>query len=140
MPIIDMNPNNAGTLKLGPTATAADFGCQVTNMAITPVANTSTRPGTYCSPPTQVPGKSSWTMDFAYLQDWTSETGLSNFLLDNDGQRVEFSFVPDIDGAPTVTGFVYVTAGAYGGAPAETWVASGTWAIDGTPTFTPAAP
>jgi hypothetical protein len=135
MPVIDINPNNSGTLKLGTTGDLADFGCQITNMVISPVANTSTRPGTYCAPPTQVPGKSSWTMEFAFLQDWTSTDGLSLFLLEHDGTAVDFEFLPDVAGAPTAKGKVYVTAASFGGAPAETWVSSGTWAIDGTPTF-----
>jgi hypothetical protein len=133
-----MNPNNQGTLKLGtaPLTTAVDFGCQVTDMQILPVQNTTARPGTYCSPPTNVPGRSTWTMRFGYLQDWTSATGISQFLLTNDGTLQDFEFTPDIEDAPVVTGKVWVTAGAYGGLPAESWMFTGTWSIEGVPTFT----
>jgi hypothetical protein len=133
---ITMNPNNQGTLTLG-TAPGTDYGCQVTDMQILPVQNTTARPGTYCSPPTNVPGKSTWTMRFGYLQDWTDPAGLSQFLLANDATLQPFTFTPDIEDAPVVTGNVWVTAGAYGGLPAESWVFTGTWSIEGVPTFTP---
>jgi hypothetical protein len=130
-----MNPNNTGTIKLGTTGDLADYGCQITNWSLDSVANTSTRPGTYCSPPTQVPGKSSWTLAFSFLQDWTDPDGLSMFCLEHDGELVDFEFLPDIPTAPTAKGKVYVTATSFGGSPSESWVSTGTWSVDGTPTF-----
>jgi len=134
---IQMNPNNSGTLKIGPTGTLADYGCQITDMQITPAQNLTQRPGTYCAAPTQVPGRSTWSMRFGFLQDWTDPSGLAQFTLDNDGTLQDFEFLPDVTGAPTVSGKVWITATPYGGLPAEAWVSSGTWPIDGTPTVTP---
>lgn len=142
MTTVQMNPNNSGTLTLTPPAggSAVDVSCQVTDWQILPTQNTTTRPGTYCSPPTNVPGRSSWGLQFAFLQDWTDPAGISQFTFDNDGELCTFSFVPDVEDAPTVSGSVWVTATGFGGQPAEAWASSGTWPIEGTPTVTPAVP
>ena len=138
MPVEQINPNNSGTITLG--TVPGDYSCQITDWQLLPVANTTTRPGTYCAPPTNVPGKSSWTLQFAFLQDWTLGSGISQFTFDNDGELVPFSFVPDVEGAPTISGDVWITATAYGGLPAEAWVSTGTWNVDGVPVVTPAVP
>ena len=136
MPVTQINPNNSGVIEFGPTATATDASCQATNVILRPVTNSTSRAGTYCAPPANVPGRSSWELQFDYLQDWGAVGSVSQFLADNDGQLVEFTFHPTDPTVPTASGMVYALAGSYGGAPGEAWVHSGVLPVDGVPTFT----
>jgi hypothetical protein len=95
------------------------FECQITSAALTASPNYQTIPPTGCAPQSQSPGKTSWSFDVAWLQDWTapSASSLSQYALANDGQPKWFEFTADSVGAPTVkaTGQCYVVAGSYGG-------------------------
>lgn len=140
MPVTTINPNNSGTIKIAVAGDTldADYGCQITNMSIEPEQNTSDRPGTYCAPPTSVPGRSSWAMSFDFLQDWGADPSLSQFTYDHDGELCDFEFVPTgASSVPPCTGQVYVTATAFGGEPGESWATTGSWPIEGVPVMTP---
>lgn len=133
-----INPNNSGTITLGPTGTLKDVHCQIVNWRCEPEANDSQQPGTFCAAPTTVPGKSSWFAAFDYLQDWGSTDSLSQLLFDNDGEALDFTFRPDVAGVPTVNGTLYARAGAFGGAAGEVWQSSGRCPLVAAPTFTAA--
>jgi hypothetical protein len=136
MPTVTINPNNSGSIKLGTAPTLKEFACQVTNWILEPAPNMKDRAGTYCGPPTSVPGLSSWKLSFDFLQDWGTLDGLSEFTADNDGVLVDFEFFPTVAAVPKAAGKVWVTATAYGGAPGESWASTGEWSVEGTPTFT----
>jgi hypothetical protein len=137
MPVVDINPNNSGTILLGlvdpPTE---DYSCQVINFTLNSVANTTERPGTFCAAPATLNAASSWEVSFQYLQDWGATASISQFFFDNDGAPVFFSFVPDIPTVPTATGSFNAQAGSYGGDAGTSWDFSGTCGMNGVPTFT----
>ena len=131
MPVVDLNPKNAGTITLG--LTPLSVSCQVINFRVEPIQNTNQRAGVYCSPPVNVPGQSSWQISFDYLQDWGTVAGISEFLLDNDAELVPFTF--STADAGQIAGDVYVTAGAFGGDAGTSWNWTGTWPVEGTPVY-----
>jgi len=139
MPTYEINPNNSGTIMLGVAGATplVEFSCQITNWALEPSPNTNTRAGTYCGPPVDVPGKSSWKLSFDFLQDWGATPSLSEFTNTNDGVLCDFTFAPSNPTVPEASGSVWVTATAYGGEPGVSWATTGEWSVDGTPTFTP---
>jgi hypothetical protein len=111
-PIVKLADTQAGL-----TAGTA-FECQITSAAVTASANYQTIPATGCAPQAQSPGRTSFSFDVAWLQDWTAAGGgMSQYAMDNDGLPKWFEFTADSVGAPTVkaTGQVYVAAGSYGG-------------------------
>jgi hypothetical protein len=137
MPVVDINPNNSGTIKLGLTAAPTqEYGCQVINWSLDPVPNTTQRPGTFCVPPLTKNAASSWQVAFSYLQDWGAANSISQFLFDNDAQLVFFEFTPDVDDVPVASGSFYAVAGSYGGDAGTSWQSTGTMAVEGVPVFT----
>lgn len=113
-------------------STGLAYECQLTSAAITPSANFNTIPATGCAPATQSPGKSSWQLDLAWLQDWTASLGgLSGYAYTNDTVSKWFELSVDTVGFPTIkaTGQCYVVSGAYGGAfgDGSAAPASATW-------------
>ena len=132
-----INPNNSGTIKLGTASADTEVQCQVTNYALTPSANTSEVAGTYCSPPTQTVGKSTWSLDFDFMQDWGASPSLSELLMNNDGEDLQFEFTPTDTSLPKASGTCKAVAGAFGGPAGEAWTASASLPVIGTPTMTP---
>jgi hypothetical protein len=114
---------NNPTLKLADTeaglTTGTAFECQITSAALTASANYQTIPATGCAPQSQSPGRTSWALDVAWLQDWTAPaaSSLSQYAFANDGLPKWFEFIADSVGAPAVkaTGQCYMAAGSYGG-------------------------
>jgi len=138
MPVVDINPNNSGTVKLGLTAAPTqEYNCQVTNWILEPQANTTERPGTFCEAPATINAASSWQVTFDYLQDWGATNSISQFFFDNDGEEVFFEFAPDVPDVPTASGSFNCMAGAYGGDAGSSWVSSGTCGLKAKPTLTP---
>lgn len=135
----EINPNNLGTIKLALTGITplVEYGCQVTNIVLEPTANTTTRPGTYCGPPVDVPGASSWAIVISFLQDWGYTPSLSKFTFDNDGELCDFEFEPtNPTTVPSMTGSAYVTATSYGGDPGASWlVTTQRWSCSEKPTL-----
>lgn len=142
MPRNEINPGNSGKIALALTGVTplVDFHCQVTDIAVEPTANTTTSPGTYCGPPVDVPGASSWAVVISFLQDWGFTPSLSQFCYDNDGKLCDFEFQPDNpDTTPQISGSAYVTATPFGGPAGAAWqVTTQRWACSDKPTLTPA--
>lgn len=142
MPTYEINPANAGSLKiaLAGVTPLVDYHCQITSVTVEPSQNTTTRPGTYCGAPVDVPGASSWAMVISFLQDWgNAPDSLSQFTFDNDGMLCDFDFTSNNPvECPNMTGQVYVTATAFGGDPGASWgVTTQRWACNGKPTIVP---
>jgi len=121
--------------------TAGDsYECQLTSAAITPSPVSNTIPATGCAPATQSPGRTGYSIDLAWLQDWSVPGGgLSGFAYENDTAPKWFSFQLDAaDTAPIATGQVYVVAGAYGGTfgDGSAAAASASWPCLDKPTIT----
>lgn len=96
------------------------FECQITSAAITPVPTTTTVPATGCAPATTSPGKTGYTLELAWLQDWNAPGGgLSNYAFVNDTLPKWFKLIADKNAAVAeqvvATGQAYVVAGALGG-------------------------
>jgi hypothetical protein len=142
---------NNPTIKLADTeaglTSGTAFECQITSATLTASANYQTIPATGCAPQTQSPGKTSWSFDVAWLQDWTAAAvvgppaipagGLSQYAFTNDGLPKWFEFVADNVGSPTTvaTGQVYIAAGSYGGTfgDGSAAVATSSWPCVDTP-------
>jgi hypothetical protein len=140
MPVVEINPNNSGTIKLGNAAAPIDeYGCQVINFKLESVAITKERAGTYCAPPATLNSASKWQVSFQYLQDWGAVKSISQFMFDNDGKEVFFEFSPDPVAFPDVpksSGSFMAQAGSYGGDAGTTWDFSGTCGMTAPPTLT----
>jgi hypothetical protein len=133
-PVVKLADSEAGL------TTGEAYECQITSAALTASANYQTIPPTGCAPQTQSPGKTSWSFDVAWLQDWTvAGGGLSAYAYENDGLPKWFEFTADTVGAPTVkaSGQVYVAAGSYGGTfgDGSAAVAQSSWPCVDTPTI-----
>ena len=94
------------------------YECQLTSATITSTPVMNTIPSTGCAPESDSPGRTKFSIDLAWLQDWSAPAGgLSGFAYTNDTARKFFSFTLDSVNAPTViaTGEVFVVAGGFGG-------------------------
>ena len=140
---------NNPVFKLADTSaglTAGDaYECQITSAVITASSNFQTIPSTGCAPQSQSPGKTSFGLDLAWLQDWTSAGGgLSGYAHENDTAPKWFSLVLDSVDSPTVTatGQVFVIAGSYGGTFGDGSAAAttATWPLLDKPTIVTPAP
>jgi hypothetical protein len=141
VPTNEINPANAGNIKLAlhTITPLVDYHCQITNVALEPTQNNTTRPGTYCGAPVDTPGASSWALVISFLQDWGFTPSLSEFTFTNDGALIDFDFTSNNPlTCPNMTGTAYVTATAFGGAPGESWqVTTQRWACTAKPTLVP---
>jgi hypothetical protein len=138
-PILKLADDQAGL-----AASTDVFECQLTSAMITASPVFNTIPATGCAPASQSPGRTGYSLDLAWLQDWTAAGGgLSGYAFANDGLPKWFSFTLDSVGAPTVvaTGQVYVVAGGFGGTFGDGSAAAttATWPCVDTPDITPAA-
>jgi hypothetical protein len=139
MSVTSINPNNSGTITIGPTGTEKAVACQIINFRCEPEANDSEQPGTFCEAPTTVPGLSSWFAAFDYLQDWGAADSLSQLMFDNDGKPLDFTFHPNVAGVPECKGTMYGRAGAFGGDAGAVWQSTGRCPMKSKPTFAAAA-
>jgi len=113
---------NTPTVKMATSEAALDTApaleCQVTAAVLTPQPVYNTIPATGCAGATQSPGTTGWTLELAWLQDWTAAaaSSLSWFAWNNDGKPVWVELVPDgTDVTPiTLTGQFFATAGGFG--------------------------
>jgi hypothetical protein len=123
-----------GTLTLGPSATATDVSCQVSNASIvaTPQQKTIT---TLCGV-SNAAGITSFVLHVEAAPDWAAD-GISTFLWENDGQVVDFSLTPTASGQPTATGQCYVAPGSFSGASGEIATLTVDLGTVGKPTITP---
>ena len=82
-------------------------------------------------------GLADWTLDLTFVQDPDTETSLSNYLHDHEGEQVTAVFEPN-NGESSWTADINLAAGALGGA-VETWGTSTVSMSSSKPERTPAA-
>lgn len=123
-----INPKSTGTIKFAASsaglAAGTDVTCQVTNFAVVPSANTTRSPATFSEAATDVPGASSWKIEFGLLQDWGAAVSVSKYMFDNDGAEVWFQYAPADATVDSFKGPVYMLASAFGGKPDAPWEGS----------------
>ncbi len=126
-----------GTVTLGPVAAGVSVECQITEAIISATADPK-EATTLCGKVT-VPGITAFTLNLGYLQDWAAD-GISMFLLENDGELVDFEIVPTAEATPTATGKCYISPGDFGGTAGEIMVGSVSLGMEGAPTVAPYVP
>lgn len=136
-----------GTLKLGPTATALDMSCQLTNVLINSAyEDDGNAVTTLCGDSKPAPRKlTGRTLDGTFIQDFDDPEGVIGYIWDNDLQVVAFQFVPDdATTGPTLTGEVMleVPQNTYGGDVSSRLTSDFSWNIQGEVirTYPPVAP
>ena len=123
------------------TATLAAYGagytCQITSGALTASPNVTqeTIPATWCDPEESVPqvGKTSYSLEIAYLQDPDLVAGLSRFLFEHDAELAYFYMGLDGDDPPKAIGQCRLVSGAVGGEGRVTLTATATLPVEGKP-------
>lgn len=113
---------------------ATSFGCVATGVTFTPSANMTEVPATGCAPKSQTAAASSWVMDIAFLQDWSSPGGgLAGYAFTHDADLKWFEVTPTDPALPAVKGQVTVLAGAIYGAFGSLLVATASWPMPDKP-------
>jgi hypothetical protein len=136
-----------GTLKLGPTATTADFSCQITNTRITSAYSDDGNPvTTLCGDTKPAPRKlDGHKLEGTFVQDFDMDEatgGVIAYLWAHDLETVAYEFVPNDTGAPTIAGtlMVEIPAETYGGDVNARLTSDFVWNLQEKPTFTYGAP
>lgn len=130
-----------GTLKLGPTATALDISCQLTNAVLTPDKDTEDSVTVLCGD--TIPGASTyqWKLTGTALVDLLAG-GMVEYTWSNQNKVVAFEFVPNTAAAASFAGELIVDPLAIGGDSGKNMSQDFEWSLVGAPvpTFgTPAA-
>ncbi len=121
-----------GTLKLGPTATALDISCQLTNAVLTPDKDTEDPVTVLCGD--TIPGASTyqWKLTGTALVD-LSTGGMVEYTWTNQNQVAAFEYVPNTDAGATFTGQVVIDPLAVGGDSGKNMAQDFEWSCVGTP-------
>jgi hypothetical protein len=105
-----------GVLTLGSAPTPTDFSCQPTNIRVTPTTDDDGDPvEVLCGDTVPAGKKESWVLAGTAIQDFDSPTGFLAYCYEHALETVEFSWTPNIDGAPVWTGSVLIEALEEGG-------------------------
>ena len=132
-----------GTLLLGDTP-GTEFGCQITNTRITTAYEDDGDPLTTLCGDTMPSGRkmTGQKLEGTFVQDFDNPTGLVSYLWDNNLETVDFSFLPNDTGSPTLTGKVKleIPAETYGGDVKSRLTSDFAWGIQGAVTRTPGTP
>jgi len=132
-----------GTLSLGPTATALDVSCQVTNVRVTSAySDDGDAVTTLCGDTKPSPRKlDGHKLEGTLIQDFDVATGWVEYVWANDLAVVAYEYVPNATGAPTISGtlLIEIPADTYGGDVNARLTSDFAWNLQEKPTFTPAA-
>lgn len=122
-----LNPKSTGTIKFATSEAnlvsdpiVGTF--QVQALTVVPRANLAPIPATFGAAASDSAAASSHELRVSLLQDWGQVDSVSQFLWDNDGEVVWFTYDPAASGVPSITGSCYAVAGTYGGSADENWV------------------
>lgn len=133
-----------GTLELGPTATAMDLSCQITNVRITSAySDDGDTVTTLCGDTKPPPRKSDGhKLEGTLVQDFNvSEAtgGVIQYLWAHELEVVAYTYTPNDSGAPTITGTLQleIPTETYGGDVNARITSDFVWNLQETPTFTP---
>lgn len=133
-------PLGPGTLKLGPTATAVDFSCEVAGGKVTHAYEEIGESRTMLCGSVK-PASKNRTDGLAFdLENDLGAAGMYKFLHDNDLTEVEFEYVPNTAAGAKWAGKIVATLPAEVGADefGAPIASSVEWAGVGAFTFTPA--
>lgn len=136
-----------GTLKLGPTATAMDASCQITNVRITSTYSddgdaVTVLCGDMKPPPRKLDGHK---LEGTFVQDWDTDAvspatgGIIKYCWDHDLEVVAYEYTPnDTTHAPTITGnvMIEIPGDTYGGDVNKRITSDFAWNMQEKPTFT----
>jgi hypothetical protein len=136
-----------GTLTLGPVDGALDMSCQLTNVRITSAySDDGSTVTTLCGDTKPAPRKlDGHKLEGTFVQDFDVDdpaTGVIAYVWAHDLEVVAYEFVPNDQGAPTITGTlqVEIPADTYGGDVNARITSDFVWNLQEKPTFTPATP
>jgi len=105
----------SGTFTLGTTPGTA-FSCQPTNIRVTPTNDDDGDPvETLCGDTIPAGKKESWVLAGTAIQDFDDPDGFLTYCFENALTTVEFSWEPNVTGAPKWTGSLVVVALEEGG-------------------------
>jgi len=131
-----------GTLKLGPSATALDVSCQITNVRITSAYSDDGDTVTVLCGDTKPPPRKSdgHKLEGTIVQDFNVTTGVIKYLWANELQVVAYEYTPNDAGSDVITGTLQleIPAETYGGDVNARLTSDFVWNLQETPTFTPA--
>jgi hypothetical protein len=145
MPITESRLDH-GTLTLTPggtSPTAQDLSCQITNARLTSAySDDGDAVTTLCGDTKPAPRKlDGHKLEGTIIQDFDDPAGAVAFFWDHDLEVVDFEFVPNGTGAPTVAGSlqIEIPQDTYGGDVNTRVTSDFAWNLQSKPTFTPAA-
>jgi hypothetical protein len=132
-----------GTLSLGPTASAVDFSCQITNARITSAYSddgdsVTTLCGDTKPPPRKLDGHK---LEGTLVQDFDlaeTEGGTVDYLWNHNLEIVAYSFIPNEGALVTITGTlqIEIPAETYGGDVNKRVTSDFVWNLQEDPTRT----
>lgn len=124
-----------GTLTLG--TAPAEYGFQVSALALTPAVDETDGTPTLAVPDPAPEQSTSYTLDGSAINDFTKAAGLQRYCYDHDGETVAFVWTPNTDETTpaTLTGEVQVRAFPMGGAVGEQIVTDFSWPTVGKPVW-----
>jgi hypothetical protein len=132
-----------GTLTLGPTATALDMSCQITNCRVTSsYSDDGNAATTLCGDSLPAPRKLDGRhLEGTFIQDFDvaeTEGGVVAWISTHDLQAVAYEFVPDDVGAPTIAGNLVIEwpSDMFGGDVNTRVTSDFSWSLQGDPTIT----
>lgn len=134
-----------GTLKLGPTASALDVSCQITNVRITSAYSDDGDPvTTLCGDTKPAPRKlDGHKLEGTIVQDFNEPAadGVVAWMWAHDLEVMAYEYTPNDSGAPVITGTVQIEIAAetFGGDVNARLTSDFVWNLQEKPTFTPSA-
>ena len=125
-----------GTLTLG--TVPAEYGFQVSALALTPAVDETDGTPTLAEPDPAPLMTTDYTLDGTAIMDFTDPAGLSRYAYENDGSVVDFEWVPNTSSPATLTGQVQMRAFPIGGSVGEQVTQDFSWPCQSKPVWTDA--
>lgn len=94
--------------------TDTDYAKAISIMQLVPTASSSTKKGLKPDAVWTFGGKSTWTLNLTFAQDWETAGSFSEYLMENEGEKKTFDIEP-ATGGRSVTVEVYIQPGQIGG-------------------------
>ena len=105
-----------GTLTFGAAPNTTTFACQATNVHVTPsYDDDGDDTETLCGDEIPAGKKASYVIGGTSIQDFDNPEGFLTYCWENELETVDFSWAPNIVGAPTYTGQCRIVALEEGG-------------------------
>ena len=117
---------------------ADSYEKHVSGVTFTPSSSTVNWNGLTPDASFTFPTATTWTLQLEYAQDWETPNSLSEYLFENEGEKVTMTFEP-VNGGAGFSADVHIAPGAIGGAVNAVATATVTLGVSGKPTLIPAA-